>query len=325
MSHGLGRTTIARAAGLSMLFLSSACATGGRGPAFPTVLPTLIFPQSTETAEPALDEAGLTAAALSATQTAAAQATPTSAPGPREPVFSVGVVVDTRTEAVTRDQALALVNEAAAHLKALVPVTMVMADFVEDAGGGATTEMLQRYMLGHTGALPNGVVILSSGDQERAKVNGSYGYAAAAPEGYRNSFVSPLAGNKQIYVAVIDYSYRYMPCGYGGSGEIKSLTAYGGECENHTGVACVQQNGYSTCSNAVGRLYMSTPTYFAASMIVHELLQPFAPGGSQDDYSTPECTARMGYPAGFRDLQEAQYHNDLCPFVYEDFLKSYQP
>ncbi len=325
MNQGLCWTTIARTVSLSMLLLSSACATGGRGPVSPSILPTLILPQSTATSVPALGEAELTATAMSAAQPAAAQSAPTSAPVPSEPIFTVGVVVDTTTQLVTRDQAQALVNEAAAHLKALVPVTMVMADFVEDAGGGATTEMLQRYMLGHTGALPSGLVVLSFGDQERAKVNGSYGYAAPAPEGYRNSFVSSAAGSKQIYVAVIDYSYRYMPCGYGGSNELKSSTAFGGECENHTGVACVQQNGYSMCSNAIGRLYMSTPTYFAASMIVHELLQPFAPGGSQDDYSTPECTARMGYPAGFHDLQEAQYHNDLCPFVYEDFLKAYQP
>jgi hypothetical protein len=28
-----------------------------------------------------------------------------------------------------------------------------------------------------------------------------------------------------------------------------------------------------------------------------------------DHYNTPECNSRMGYPAGFFDLQESQYHN----------------
>ena len=79
------------------------------------------------------------------------------------------------------------------------------------------------------------------------------------------------------------------------------------------------------CANAVGNLYMSTPTYFVSSTIIHELLHPFAPGGDQDHYSTPECNSRMGYPAGFFDLQESEYYNGLCPFVYENFVNSYQP
>jgi hypothetical protein len=79
------------------------------------------------------------------------------------------------------------------------------------------------------------------------------------------------------------------------------------------------------CANAVGTPYMSSPTYFVASTIIHQLLHAFAPGGDQDHYSTPECSTRMGYPAGFFDLQESQYHNDLCPNVYEDFTKAHQP
>ena len=60
-------------------------------------------------------------------------------------------------------------------------------------------------------------------------------------------------------------------------------------------------------------------------MIVHGLLHNFGPGGDQDHYATPECNARMGYPAAFFDLQESEYYNGLCPFVYEDFTKSYHP
>ncbi len=300
-----------------VLISSAACATGGQ------VVPPLTSPSEAPTAT--VQPAGPTPAAQGEPpQPASPAETPPTAP-PGEPVFTAAVIVDGRTQQITREQAQAVINEAGAHLRALVPVIMVMTDFVEDGSGGATTEMLQRYMIAHMSALPNGVVIFSFGDQERAKLNGAYGYAAPAPAGYRNSFRSPLAGDSQIYVAVVDYTLRYMACGYGGSDTARSSSSLGTECGNHPGTACVQQNGYSMCASAVGQLYMSTPTYFTASTIVHELLQPFAANGVQDDYSTPECTARMGYPAGFHDLQESQYHNDLCPFVYDEFLKSYQP
>lgn len=301
---------------VSLLLTASACVSTPKPGAEVGVMPTILA---------TIEQPGQPTAEAAVPSPAAIPPSPTTVPPPAEPTLTVAVLVDTSSQQVTRDQAQALINESALHLRALVPVTMVMVDFVEDGRGGSTTEILQRYMLEHNGALPNAAVILSFGDENRAKLNGAYGYAAPGPAGYRNPFVSPLVGNGQIYVAVVDHNYRYMPCGYGGSEAVKSASALNGECDNRPGIACVEQNGYSMCSNAVGRLYMSTRTYFAASMIIHWLLQPFAPGGAQDDYSTPECTTRMGYPAGFRDLQESQYHNDLCPFVYEDFLKSYQP
>jgi hypothetical protein len=244
---------------------------------------------------------------------------------PAQPVFTLAVLVDTRAEPVSREQAQAVINEAGRHLRELVPVDLVMTDFVEDGSGGATTEMVQRYLVGHAGALPNGVVIFSAGDNGRAKLNGGYAYAVPGPAGYRNTFASAVIGSSQIYVAVVHFSQKYMPCGYGGKDTVQSHTASAGECGNHPGTACVEQNGYSMCSSAVGTLYMSTPTYFVSSTILHELLHLFAPNGDMDNYSTPECTARMGYPAGFYDLQEAQYHSDLCPNVYDDFVKAYQP
>jgi hypothetical protein len=60
-------------------------------------------------------------------------------------------------------------------------------------------------------------------------------------------------------------------------------------------------------------------------MVVHALLHNFGPAGDQDHYATPECNARMGYPPAFFDLQESEYYNGLCPFVYEEFTKSYHP
>lgn len=303
---------------------AAACISCGAPPATAVVLPTF---QIT-----AVPEAGTTSGLVptealladSASEAPPSNATPATAAG-ATPGFTVAVVVDTRSEPVTRDQAQAVINEASQHLRELTPVQLLMTDYVEDAAGGATTEMVQRYMVSRAGALPNGIVLFSFGDGGQAKQSGGYAFAVPAPSGFRNAFVSPSVGNGQIYVAVVQFSHKYMPCGYGGADASQSSTALDGECGNHPGTACVPQNGYSMCANAVGNLYMMTPTYFTSSTIIHELLHLFAPGGDKDNYSTPECTARMGYPAGFYDLQEAQYHNDLCPFVYEEFAKSYQP
>jgi hypothetical protein len=236
----------------------------------------------------------------------------------------VAVIVDTHSQPVSRDQAQALIGEAGKLLEQLTPFSIEMADFIAEGGGGSTNDMASRYVTSHASALPNGIVILSRGDEGRARLTGGYSYALAAPAGFRNTFVSPVMGAGQIYVAVVDLSYKYAACGYGGSETVQGTTALPGECSNRAGTPCVQQNGYSMCSNAVGNLYMSTRTYYAASTIVHQLLHPFAPGGDLDHYNTPQCNARMGYPPAFFDLQESQYHNDLCPYVYDEFVKSHQ-
>lgn len=322
MNVGRVKNTGIRALSLAALVLEAACATGGAPT--PDVVRSAVAPSAVAPG-PVVETATVESVTSNEPATPTTSPTQTNVPAPSEPIFTVGVVVDTRSQAVTRDQAQALINEAGGHLKALIPVLMVMTDYVEDGSGGATTDILQRYIVAHESSLPDGIVILSFGDQDQAKISGGYNYTAPAPEGYRNRFVSPLTGSARIYVAVIDYGYRYMACGYGGENTVRSSSSLDGECGNHPGTACVQQNGYSMCASAVGHLYMSGPTYYAASKIIHELLQPFAPGGAQDDYSTPQCTAFMGYPAGFHDLQEAQYHNDLCPLVYDNFLKGYKP
>jgi hypothetical protein len=239
--------------------------------------------------------------------------------------LTVAVIVDTRSESVSRAQAQEAVDEAGRLLRQLTPFTIVMTDFSEDGGGGSTNDMASRYIAAHTAALPNAIVLFSYGDGGQARLQGGYNYAIAAPAGYRNTFASPVTGANQVYVAVVHFSHRYAECGYGGADTVQSSTSLDGECRNQPGTPCVQQNGYSMCQNAVGDLYMTTPTYFVASTIVHELLHPFASSGDADHYNTPECNARMGYPPGFFDLLESQYHNGLCPDVYDNFIRSYQP
>jgi len=134
-----------------------------------------------------------------------------------------------------------------------------------------------------------------------------------------------VVGNASLYIGVVDYSHRFAGCGYGDADTVQSAVSIGGECRNQPGTECVERNGYSMCSTAVDDLYASSPTYFAASTIIHEILHSFSPGGVTDHYGTPECNARMGWPAGRFDPIEADLFNNMCPFVYDEFTGSYQP
>lgn len=241
------------------------------------------------------------------------------------PIFTVAVIVDMHSEPVTREQAQTVIGEASKFLLPLASINLLMTDFVEDSDGGSTNDMVSRYINSHAAVLPNGFVIFSFGEGGQAKLSGGYSYAIFGPVGFKNAFVSPMTGAGQIYVAIIHFSHKYSACGYGGSDSAQSSTSLDGECRNQPGTACIQHNGYSMCSDSLGHLYASTPTYFISSTIVHELMHPFSPGGDKNHYSTPECNTRMGYPEQFHDLQEDQYHNGLCPYVYEEFYRSFQP
>ena len=243
----------------------------------------------------------------------------------KKAVFKVAVIVDMMSEPVTREQAQSIFDEANKLVQPFVTIGLGMVDFVQDGSGGATKDMAERYLASHPADLPNGILIFSFGDIGQAKLNNGYGYALQAPSGYRNAFVSPVGGANQIYIAVVRYGLKYMACGYGGADAVQSTHAMGGECNNKPGTACVQKNDYSMCANAVGNLYTSSPTHFASSMIIHMFLHSFSPGGDKDNYATPECNARMGYPSSFFDLQESEFYNGICPFVYENFAASYQP
>jgi hypothetical protein len=242
-----------------------------------------------------------------------------------EPQFAVSVIVDATMEQVSEEQARAVISEASGYLREFSPYGLVMIDFVQDRNGGSTSDMVSRYMATRSAFPPNGVVVFSAGDNQAAKTSGGYGFNLPLGGSFKNAFVSPATGANQLYVAVADYNYKYMACGYGGGDNVQSATSLPGECRGQTGITCVSNNGYSMCSNAVGNLYTSTPTHAVSSMIVHGLLHNFGPNGDQDHYATPECNARMGYPQGFFDLQESEYYNGLCPFVYEEFTKSYSP
>jgi len=229
------------------------------------------------------------------------------------------------SEPVSREQAEILVQDASRIFSGLVPFGFQMVDFVEDGSGAPVDSLAAGYVQAHAASPPDGLLVLSFGENDWAKTYGGYSTQTAGPAGFRNPFVSPVFGSDRIYVAVVHFSHRFGACGYGGADTVQSLVSIDGECRNQAGTACVQHNGYSMCSNLVNDLYASTRTYLAATSVIHEFLHAFSPGGNQDHYATPECNVRMGYPAGFFDLQESEYNNGLCPFVYDNFVNSYQP
>jgi len=251
-------------------------------------------------------------------------ASPTATPSPTA-YFTVAVIVDTKSEPVSRAQAESLISDASLIFSRLTPFGFQLVDYTEDNAGGSTNSMANRYIAAHPDSLPNGLVILSYGDSGQAKLYGGYSGFVAAPAGFRNTFVSPTIGSSKIYIGVIHYSHKYAACGYNGTDTVQSPVSVDGECRNQPGVACVQHNGYSMCENAVNNLYASTPTYFAATSVIHEFLHSFSDAGNMDHYATPECNSHMGRPAGYFVFEEAELYNGMCPDVYDNFVDSYQP
>ncbi len=220
-------------------------------------------------------------------ETAQAASSGTSPASPASSNFQIAVIVDTLSGTVTRDQAQAVITEASSFLRQFSPIPLELTDFVEDGAGGSTADMAGRYITSHPAALPNGIVIFSHGDNGQAMASGAYGYTAPAPAGFRNPFASPAFGDSQIYVAVVDFSRKYMACGYGASEQFQSPSSLDGECGGQAGTACVQKNGYSMCASAVGNLYTSTPTHYVSSMVIHGLLHNFGPGGDSGPLRHP--------------------------------------
>jgi hypothetical protein len=82
----------------------------------------------------------------------------------------------------------------------------------------------------------------------------------------------------------------------------------------------------------VDSVYASTPTYATAAEIVHQLMHAFGPSGDAHHYGTPGCTEQMSsgissrpYEFVSRQSKEADSYLGLCPFVYDNFVESYQP
>jgi hypothetical protein len=267
-----------------------------------------------------------TAAPVHPTNTSTPISLPTAIQPTVAPIgsFKVAVIVDDRSEPVSRDQAQAVIQEASLGLKRLAQFEMLMIDFVDDNSGEVSSSLANNY-LARTPQIPNGIVIFSFGDDGQAKLYGGYSMVVTVPNGGRNSFISPLQGSDKVYVAVIHFSHRFAACGYDDTGDLASTTSIDGECRNQSGTACVQRNGYSMCANLTDALYASTPTYFAASTIVHEFLHPFGVSSSDDHYGTPGCNAITGMTPAQFDLNQDELYNGICPYIYDRFKAGFQP
>jgi hypothetical protein len=224
------------------------------------------------------------------------------------------------------EQAEAVNAEASNILYGLTGFGIDMVDFAEDSSGATAESMGQAYLAQHADSPPNGLIIYSFGDDnDRAKLFGGYSQWIHVPGSFTNSFVSPLHGSHEVYVAVIHFSHKYAACGYAGTDSIQSAVSSNGECRGVDGVACVPFNNYQICEDAVDHLYASTPTYFTATSVVHEFMHPFGPAGIDDHYGTAECNKAMNWPAYYFDFNYAQRYNGICPYIYDLFVDSYQP
>ena len=257
---------------------------------------------------------------------------PTNTPAPIGE-FTLAVLVNLDSELVSSAQAQQLVDEASRILYTLTGFVLKMIDYAEMSNPGAMDYLiLNAYLNSAPSEIPNGILIFSFGDNNIAKLHGGYSMVFPGPTGFRNSFQSAYAPQGSLYISVLHYSHRFAKCGYGDSDIPISNVSVDGECRNQPGTTCVEKYGYQMCSNDVDSIYASTRTYFASSSLVHEIMHSFGPNGNQDNYWTPECTTAMtsgassrSYAASTFDSVEAQSYVNMCPFVFDLFMQSYQP
>lgn len=248
-----------------------------------------------------------------------------SAPASPEPIayFNVAVIVDTTSDLVSREQAEAVLALSDASLYDLTGYRLRMVDFVEDDSNGSVEEVVNAYMAAHPDDLPNGILLFSVGDDDRAKINRGYAQQIPAPEGFRNPFVSPYLDGSFMYVAVLYFNHHYAACGYDGADDIQSPVSVGDECRGEEGTPCVAWEGMQICDFVLPLLEGRTPVDMAAGVVVHEFMHPFGDKGPDDHYLTDSCRAVVG--EGIYNEEQAEHYNDMCPNVYETFAASYQP
>jgi hypothetical protein len=234
--------------------------------------------------------------------------------------------VDLASEPIPEAAIDAAVSQASRILEGHTGLVFELLEVVEGRPSSTIDDFARQYVAGAT-AVPNGLIVFSFGDDDRARTYGGYSFWVPAPSGSHNAFVSPVAGDAHVYIAVLHWSHRYARCGYSETEDQISSVSLDGECMNQPGTACVEHNGYSFCSNALGLPYAETPTAFLSANVVHEFLHPFGQNGVYDHYGTQECIDAMGWSAGgwAFSLDDAQRYAGMCPNVFEAFASAYRP
>jgi hypothetical protein len=243
-----------------------------------------------------------------------------------EAFFTVSVLVDLRSEPVPRESIGAVIADASRILVEHTGIAFELIEVVEGFSTSTAHAFAGEYLAG-AATVPNGVILYSFGDDDRARTHGGYSFWVTGPAGFHNSYVSPVAGDAHVYVAVLHWSHRYARCGYGEAEEPISDVSLDGECFNQPGTACMEHYGYSFCSSALTDPYAETPTAFLSANIVHEFLHPFGVNGVYDHYGTEQCIEAMGWlSSGWTHSREdAERWAGMCPNVFEAFASSRRP
>jgi hypothetical protein len=244
-------------------------------------------------------------------------------------MYTMAVIVDLSSEPVTREQAQSAIDDASQIFQDLTGFGIEMIDFVEmtPEGSELRSDLPQRYIDTHLGQLPDGIVMFSFGNNDSAWTYGGYAGSVYITSGYANHF--PINNDPTLMtISTVHFGHRYAICGYDESRTtVISDVSIGGECRNQPGTPCVEMYGYSMCSTAVDDLYASTPTYFVATSIVHEIAHPYGLHGTMDHYGTQECKDEMGWDETNWEfsLAESQQWVVMCPYVFDLIAQSYQP
>jgi hypothetical protein len=243
-----------------------------------------------------------------------------------EAFFTVSILIDVSSEPVPHESLDGVLADASRILVEHTRIAFELIEVVEGIPSSTVSEFAWQYVNG-ADTVPNGLILFSFGDDDRARTYGGYSFWVLGPAGFQNSYVSPLAGDAHVYVAALHWGHRYARCGYGEAEEPISDVSLGGECFNQSGTPCVEHNGYSFCSSALADLYAQTPTAFLAANIVHEFLHPFGVNGVYDHYGTQQCLEAMGWTSGgwVHSREDAERSAGMCPNVFEAFASSHRP
>ena len=129
-----------------------------------------------------------------------------------------------------------------------------------------------------------------------------------------------------MYIAVLQFDYRFAACGYGDAGDtIQSPVSIGDECPGDAGQTCAEWEGMQVCPAALPFLEGHTPIDMASDAVIHEFMHAFGNRGAGDHYGIEACNKAMGWPLDYFDFDESETYNGFCPDAYDVFIDSYQP
>jgi hypothetical protein len=251
-------------------------------------------------------------------------------------IFAFDALVDLSSEPVTIEQTEATFQDASDILFNLTGFVIQLNNFgtVEFTEEQPSNYYMRDYIPDcyiaqrDVDEIPDSLLIFSHGAEDYARTIGGFTFPIDGPADFRNHFVDAFGVENRIYVMFNHYSHKFARCGYDETGEnIISDVSVGGECRNQSGTACVMHNGYSMCENAVNDLYASTPNYFSASTVIHEIMHSFGVHGNMDHFGSPDCTTEMQKldSSWQPNMDESEIYNVMCPYVYDNFVNGYSP